>query len=211
LLYLFARFREEWGLDRWQIFLDSPMAIEATEVHFRYSELYRPEATQFWQVGSHEDVSDMVYFSRTSSESMRINKIRSGAIIVAGSGMCTGGRIRHHLKHNIWREDCHVILVGYQDHGTLGRALVDGAEEITLWGETIRVAATIHTIGGLSAHADQGELIDWYQAFSGSPPLYLVHGEPDAQRVLQEKFKTDHGVEARIVRRADPIDLLAIT
>jgi metallo-beta-lactamase family protein len=211
LLYLFARFREEWGLDRWQIFLDSPMAIEATEVHFRYSELYRPEAMQFWQVGSHDDVSDMVYFSRTSSESMRINKIRSGAIIVAGSGMCTGGRIRHHLKHNIWREDCHVILVGYQDYGTLGRALVDGAKEITLWGETIRVAAKIHTIGGLSAHADQGELVDWYQAISGSPPLFLVHGEPDAQNALKEKIMADLGVDANIVHRAEPIDILAIT
>ena len=211
LLYLFARFREEWGLDRWQIFLDSPMAIEATEVHFRYSELYRAEATQFWQVGSHEDVSDMVYYSRTSSESMRINKIRSGAIVIAGSGMCTGGRIRHHLKHNIWREDCHIILVGYQDQGTLGRALVDGAKEITLWGETIRVAATIHTIGGLSAHADQDELCDWYQSFEGRPPLYLVHGEPEAQAALKEKIRSETGAETTILRRADPVDILAIT
>ena len=208
LIYLFAKHWDEWGLDRWQIFLDSPMAIEATEVHFRYSELYRPEASKFWNIGAHHDVSDIVYFSRTSSDSMRINQIRSGAIIVAGSGMCTGGRIRHHLKHNVWREDCHIIIVGYQERGTLGRALVDGVDEITLWGEDIRVAATVHTVGGLSAHADQGELIEWYRAFQKSPPLYLVHGEPDAQNALKDKLSQEVGIDARILKRAQPIDLL---
>jgi metallo-beta-lactamase family protein len=211
LIYLFARYRQEWGLDRWQIFLDSPMAIEATEVHFRYSELYRPEARKFWQVGSHDDVSDFVYYSRTSSDSMRINQIRSGAIIIAGSGMCTGGRIRHHLKHNVWRDDCHIIVVGYQGRGTLGRALVDGVKQITLWGEEIQVAATIHTIGGLSAHADQAELIEWYSAFRNSPPLYLVHGEPEAQYALKQQLAQVCGISANILRHAQAIDLLAVT
>jgi len=208
LIYLFARFRKEWGLDRWKIVLDSPMGIEATEVYFRYNELFREEAKNFWKIGSHQDVSDNLYFSRTSKDSMRLNQIRSGALIVAGSGMCTGGRIRHHLKHNVWRDDCHIIIVGYQEHGTLGRALVDGVGEISLWGEKIRVAATVHTIGGLSAHADQGELIDWYRQFQGNPVLYLVHGEPDSQLALAERLREVAGVVARIQQRAEPIDLL---
>ncbi len=141
---------------------------------------------------------------------MRINQIRSGALIIAGSGMCTGGRIRHHLKHNVWRDDCHIIIVGYQERGTLGRALVDGAREISLWGEKIRVAATVHTISGLSAHADQGELVDWYNQFQGQPALYLVHGEADAQAALSQKIREQTGVQANILRRADPIDLLQL-
>ncbi len=210
LIYLFARFRKKWGLDRWHIVLDSPMAIEATEVYFRYNDLFREEAKKFWKIGSHPDVSDNLYYSRTSSDSMRINQIRSGALIIAGSGMCTGGRIRHHLKHNVWRDDCHIIIVGYQERGTLGRALVDGAKEISLWGEKIRVAATVHTISGLSAHADQGELVDWYNQFQGQPALYLVHGEADAQAALSQKIREQTGVQANILRRADPIDLLQL-
>jgi metallo-beta-lactamase family protein len=210
LIYLFARFRKKWGLDRWQIVLDSPMAIEATEVYFRHNELFRDEARKFWQIGSHQDVSDSLYYSRSSSDSMRLNQIRSGALIIAGSGMCTGGRIRHHLKHNVWRGDCHIIIVGYQERGTLGRALVDGAREISLWGEKIRVAATVHTIGGLSAHADQGELIEWYRHFHNRPALYLVHGEADAQQVLVQQLHQETGIKAKILKRADPIDLLRL-
>lgn len=210
LIYLFTRFRKKWGLDRWHIVLDSPMAIEATEVYFRYNDLFRDDARKFWKIGSHPDVSDNLYYSRTSSDSMRINQIRSGALIIAGSGMCTGGRIRHHLKHNVWRDDCHIIIVGYQEHGTLGRALVDGVREISLWGEKIRVAATVHTISGLSAHADQNELVDWYRQFQGQPPLYLVHGETDAQAALTQRMQEQIGVQANILRRADPIDLLQL-
>jgi metallo-beta-lactamase family protein len=98
--------------------------------------------------------------------------------------MCTGGRIKHHFKHNLWRSDCHVIMVGFQVRGTLGRSLVDGAKHVRLWGETIRVGAKIHTIGGLSAHADQSGLLDWYSGFQGQPPVALVHGEEDAIATL---------------------------
>ena len=108
---------------------------------------------------------------------MAINKIRRGAIIIAGSGMCTGGRIKHHLKHNIWRKECQLLITGFQARGTPGRALVDGAQHIRLWGEEIRVAARVHTIGGLSAHADQNGLKNWYANFQGRPPVTLVHGE----------------------------------
>ncbi len=117
------------------------------------------------------------HISDTANQSMAINHIRSGAIIIAGSGMCTGGRIKHHLKHNIWREECQLVIAGFQAMGTPGRALVDGAQHIRLWGETVRAAATVHTIGGLSAHADQAALKNWYSNFEGRPPVVLVHGE----------------------------------
>lgn len=119
---------------------------------------------------------------------MRINRVKSGAIIIAGSGMCTGGRIKHHLKHNIWRNHSHLLIIGYQAKGTLGRKLVDGAKQIDLWGEQIRVKAQVHTIGGLSAHADQQGLIDWYAQFEDKPKVVLPHGEPDAINSLAEKL-----------------------
>ena len=129
---------------------------------------------------------------------MSLNRIESGAIIIAGSGMCTGGRIRHHLKHNVWRPQCHVIMIGYQAHGTLGRRLVDGAPRIRLWQETIQVNAKIHTVGGLSAHADQSGLLEWYGNFKPRPPVYLVHGEEKARHALADKLGERYGVEARL-------------
>lgn len=121
---------------------------------------------------------------------MAINTIRSGAIIIAGSGMCSGGRIHHHLKYNISRPECHLIIVGFQAYGTLGRRIVDGADEVKLWGEKHPVRVQVHTVGGLSAHADQADLLEWYGAFKNRPPLYLVHGEPRAQRALVTAMKS---------------------
>ena len=115
---------------------------------------------------------------------MAINKVKSGAIIIAGSGMCEGGRIKHHLKHNLWRTNCHVVIVGFQAGGTLGRRLVDGAKRVSMWGEAITVGAKVHTIGGLSAHADQKDLTNWIGAAPHNPRILLVHGEETAQSGL---------------------------
>ena len=184
LLYLFKRHFDEWGLGRWSIFLDSPLAIEATEIYAKHYDLYDPQAAAVHRSsGSPFDLPNL-QFSRTAKQSMALNRIRSGAIIIAGSGMCTGGRIKHHLKHNIWRSNCHVIIVGFQARGTPGRALVDGARYIRLWGETIRVAAKIHTVGGLSAHADQAALLRWYDHMPSRPRVALVHGEMKAMENL---------------------------
>lgn len=185
LLYLMEQHYDDWGLDRWRIFLDSPMAIRATEVYSRYRRLY---GAHLFQANSTLPDLENFHTTLTTEESMAINQIKSGAIIIAASGMCTGGRIRHHLKNNVSRPECHVVIVGYQAAGTLGRNLVDGAETIRLWGADIKVRSPIHTIGGLSAHADQDDLLTWYGGFAGQPPVYLVHGEPDAQRVLADKL-----------------------
>jgi metallo-beta-lactamase family protein len=183
LLYVFSQHYDQWGLQDWQVFLDSPMAIEATEVYARHARVY--DARAF--------LLPNLRISRSSEDSALINRIRSGAIIIAGSGMCTGGRITHHLKHNVWRREAHVMIVGFQAAGTLGRALVDGARQISVWGETIAVNATIHTVGGLSAHADQNGLLAWYRGIGGHPPVALVHGEPRAMDSLAQRLHREAG------------------
>jgi metallo-beta-lactamase family protein len=189
LLYLFKRHYRDWALHRWRIFLDSPLAIEATEIYARHWQLYDKEATRL-RAATRRSLFELpnLVFTRTTAQSMALNRIAAGAVIIAGSGMCDGGRIRHHLKHNIWRPHCHLLITGYQARGTLGRRLVDGAGEITLWGEPIRVAAEIHTIGGLSAHAGQQALVDWYAHFHGRPPVALVHGETHALEALAARL-----------------------
>ncbi|MCB1748964.1 MAG: MBL fold metallo-hydrolase [Gammaproteobacteria bacterium] len=208
LLYLLGKYRAAWGVDHWPIYLDSPLAIEATEIYLRHTELYDDEARARFQAERHLVDLPNLHFSRTAQQSMALNRLKQAAIIIAGSGMCNGGRIRHHLKHNAWRHDCHIVIVGFQARGTLGRQLVDGARHIRLWGETIRVAAHVHTLGGFSAHADQHGLVEWYRHFRGAPPVVLVHGEPDAQATLAAKLTDDAGArDVRIAAYAERVDL----
>jgi metallo-beta-lactamase family protein len=188
-------------MKHWSIFLDSPLAIEATEVYCRHPELYDAEARDFFQGGRKPFTPPNLHISRSAEQSMAINQIHSGAIIIAGSGMCDGGRIKHHFKH------CHVVIVGFQAAGTLGRRLVDGATHIPLWGETIKVAAHIHTLGGLSAHADHDGLMAWYRAFEGKPPVVLTHGEENGRTRLAVSLRQGLGVEATLPELGDKLEL----
>ncbi len=192
LLYLMAQHFDEWQIGRWRVFLDSPMAIDATRVYAQYRHLY---SAKLFDPADKKPILPNIEASRTAADSMRINDISSGAIVIAGSGMCNGGRILHHLKHNLWRPECHVVLVGYQAEGTLGRKLVDGAEYVRLWQEAIRVQARIHTVGGLSAHAGQSGLLEWYGAFNGRPPVHLVHGEEHARGAFADALRERYGAE----------------
>jgi metallo-beta-lactamase family protein len=191
LLYAFKCHYDEWGIGDWQVFLDSPMGIEATEVYARHARVYDEEARRIYQRSGDPFDLPNLHLSRRSQDSMQINQVSSGAIIIAGSGMCTGGRIRHHLKHNLWRDHAHVMIVGFQARGTLGRALVDGAKRVRLWGETVQVKARVHTIGGLSAHADQAGLLDWFSHFDNRPRVALVHGEAEAMETLAQCLARD--------------------
>lgn len=204
LLYLMAEHYGEWRLDRWRVVLDTPMGIGATGIYSQYRHLYRAE---LFQDGRHWPTLPNFEAAPTSLDSRRLNDISAGLIIIAGSGMCNGGRIRHHLKHNLWRPECHVLIVGYQAEGTLGRRLVDGAEYVRLWQEAIRVNAKIHTVGGLSAHADQAGLVDWYRSFAGHPPVYLVHGEDRAREPLAARLRAE-GAEAHLPQLDDVISLV---
>ena len=149
-------------------------------------------------------------FLRSPQQSRALNGVRSGLIVIAASGMCEGGRIRHHLKNNLWRPQCHVLMVGYQAQGTLGRQIVEGNAYVRLWGEAIRVAARIHTVGGFSAHADQRGLLAWYRGFDRSPPVWLVHGEAGPRASLAARLAEICKAEVRIPMAGDSLDLLAL-
>ncbi len=204
LLYLMAENYDRWSLDKWQIYLDSPMAIEATAAYSKYRHLY---GANLFGPDSNLPALPNFHQTATTEQSMRINEIDSGAIIIAGSGMCSGGRILHHLKNNVWRPECHLVIVGFQAYGTLGRRLVDRAETIKLYGEEFRVRIQLHTIGGLSAHGDQADLITWYEAFQNRPPVYLVHGEVKAQQSLLKKMREELKAPVSIAERGQSIQI----
>ncbi|MDH5359618.1 MAG: MBL fold metallo-hydrolase [Gammaproteobacteria bacterium] len=207
LLHIFHQHMQDWQLNRWQIFLDSPMAIRATEVYSHNVGLYNLEAQDRLPQHGPPFALPNLQMTRSSIDSMKINQFRAGAIIIAGSGMCTGGRIKHHLKHNIWRRQNHLMIVGFQARGTLGRSLVDGARHIRLWGETVEVNARVHTIGGLSAHADQQGLLDWYSAFKNKPRVVLVHGEESAMYPLADVLKKQQRAQVEIARFGQVMDI----
>jgi metallo-beta-lactamase family protein len=209
VLYLLGANRERWHVDRWQVFLDSPMAIEASRVYWKHADRYDSEATHLRASFADMPPLPNLTLSRTGEESQRINRTRSGALVIAGSGMCNGGRVLHHLKHNIERPECHVVITGFQAPGTLGRALVDRLPTVRIHGETLRLAARVHTLGGLSAHGDQEDLLRWYGSFAPSPPVCLVHGEPEAAEVLAGRFHA-RGVTATRPRPGLRIDLATL-
>jgi len=192
IIFRLGEFYQQGILKHQAVYLDSPMAIATTEVYHRYQDVFDSEdktALRQARSGSLHSYLPVLRYSRTTEESMAINRITDGAIIIAGSGMCTGGRIKHHLKHNLWRRNAHVIIVGYQAIGTPGRALVDGAKRLRVVGEDVAVNATIHTLGGFSAHAGQQQLLDWMGAFhKPKPHTYLIHGETDAKKALQHQL-----------------------
>ena len=192
ILFHLGNMYHKGKLKQQAVYLDSPMAIAATEVYEKYPNVFNREDKAAMNHGASVDLQEflpILHYSHTTEESMAINQIVEGAIIIAGSGMCTGGRIRHHFKHNLWRNKTHVVIVGFQAMGTPGRALVDGVEKFRFAGEEIAVNARIHTLGGFSAHASQTQLLDWASHFhQPRPRLYLIHGEPDAKQVLQQKF-----------------------
>ena len=136
--------------------------------------------------------------SESVEESMAINNIKKGAIIIAGSGMCTGGRIRHHFKHRLWLVNTHIVFVGFQANGTLGRILVDGLKHVKMFGQQIIIKAQIHTLGGFSAHAGQKDLLNWAAHFSNHPRFYLVHGETKTIEILCDALATEHHIKAEI-------------
>jgi metallo-beta-lactamase family protein len=207
LLYWMTQNYREAGLDGWQIYLDSPMAIRATGVYEKFIGLMDKDAQKLWSGKEIVNSLPNLHFCRTADESRELNFMKSGAIIIAGSGMCTGGRIRHHLLHNLGRKECHVVIVGYQAAGTTGRQLVEGAQSVRIYGNEIPVRAKVHTVGGLSAHAGQRALINWYDQFRERPPLVLVHGEPEAQEALCNLIDKELAFKAHIAAEGEIYDL----
>lgn len=185
ILFMLRRGIEYGRLPRsMSVFLDSPLAIAATEIFRRHPDCYSAAVAELFS-GDRDPFGFVgLHFTREPAESMAINRITGGAVILAGSGMCTGGRVRHHLRHNLWRSEASIVFVGYAGQGTLARRIIDGAKEVQLLGEPVSVRAQIHTINGFSAHADQQELIAWHRRIAGKETTFLVHGEEPAMTAL---------------------------
>ncbi len=171
------------------VFLDSPMAISATEIFQRHPECFDKETCKTLMSGQDPFMFPGVNFTRETAESMALNNVVGGAVIIAGSGMCTGGRIKHHLKHGLWNRNNTVIFVGFAAYGTLARRIVDGAPQVKIMGEEIPVKASILTIGGFSAHADQAELLAWHKLTGSPKTTFLVHGDKKVIPIFANKLK----------------------
>jgi metallo-beta-lactamase family protein len=179
------------------IFLDSPMAIEASRIYMRHKELYDEELLHFIEEKPMMEDLRTLKICPTSEDSIAINNVPGPFMVLAGAGMCNAGRILHHLKYNLWKPETHVLIVGYQGSGTLGRMLVDGARTVRIFGDRIAVNATIHTLGGFSAHAGQKDLLDWFSHLApANPKLNIIHGENGPRNALGEKIAGNFGIKA---------------
>lgn len=189
------------------IYLDSPMGVKTTEIYSAHAVLLSRDLKEM--LYNKEDPFEPSGFSfvRSAEESRAIND-QSDGIVLAGSGMCSGGRIMHHLKHSLYKKDTHVFFVGYQAYGTLGRRLVDGAKKVRIAGEEINVKAQFHTLNGFSAHADRDDLLKWAGHFPQKTQFVIVHGEPKSAESLALGLK-DAGYATRIPAIGDEIDLMA--
>lgn len=206
LLFHLGKLYHEGKLENWHVFLDSPMGHAVTDIYSHCMKHLDKADVDLMQksIGANkpfenlEDFLPNLTITETVEDSMRINHMNSGAIIIAGSGMCTGGRIRHHFKHRLWYRNTHVVFIGYQARGTLGRLLVDGIKRIKLYNDPISVKATIHTLGGFSAHAGQSDLLNWASHFTNKPRFYLVHGEVENMEKLAAALWKKHQISAEI-------------
>jgi len=211
ILYVMSEFCRSGRVCPSQIYVDSPMALAATRITLEHPELYDREATRLTAWLQNGKGKTEIRFTEDVEDSKRINAIRSGAVILSASGMCEGGRIKYHLKYNLPRRECAIVFVGFQAAGTLGRRIVEGAKSVRIFGETIPVRARVHTIGGLSAHADQKALLGWLGKFHAAPgATWVVHGEPLAAQTLRERIVEDLGwreAGVGVARAAQTIEL----
>lgn len=210
MLYQLGKHYDAWNINRWRIFLDSPLAIEASHIYWDFEHLFDDEAGQVLRIEEGMPALPNLHLTRTPEESRVINRLSRGAIIIAGSGMCNGGRILHHLKQNLSRRETHLVFTGFQPPGTLGRRIIDGAQSVRIHGDTISVRAQVHTIGGMSAHGDQGHMLRWYSGIAGKPPVWLVHGDPAAAAALQAELES-RGTSAQIAAPGMQVDLRTVS
>ena len=207
ILCLLKSMHLDGELPQCRIFLDSPMAIRATRVYNKHIAQLSKKCQEFEANDGTVFDFENLEFTTTPRLSKKINDVNERAIIISGSGMCNGGRILHHFKHRLWNKRNAVIFVGYQAQGTLGRQIVEGAESIELYHEKIIVNASIHTINGFSAHADQSELLEWMDAFERLENIYLIHGEEEKQRIFKSAIKEHLDKDAHIVEEQEYIEL----
>lgn len=205
LLYFLAQLSRNNQIPRLRIFVDSPMAVRVSDVFKRHPGLFDHDTTELMRSFRLPGLT-MV---RTVAQSKAINRIRGSAIVIAGSGMCTGGRIKHHLVRNIGRPESTILFVGYQAVGTLGRIILDGEKDVRIQGETHRVRARIARISGFSAHADRDELTRWLQSLGNQPDqTFITHGEPEAAEAFSDHLQNNLGWQTTVPNYLDKAALM---
>jgi metallo-beta-lactamase family protein len=189
LIYHLAELSNENKIPRLPVYIDSPMAVHANEVYRQHQELFDDHARAFIQSGEFGNYLKSVHPCETVQQSKALNSYDGPCIIIAGSGMCNGGRILHHLKHHLGHSSTRVVIPGFQAEGTLGRKLVEQVPEVFIYGDRITVRATVHTLGGFSAHAGQKELLLWANSLKeGNARFALTHGEDSQRAILRDKL-----------------------
>jgi metallo-beta-lactamase family protein len=209
LLYILHEFRKNGQYPSIPIFLDSPLAISATEIFKKFPEYFDEELTRLLDQGETPLASSDLKYSRTAEESMAINQYKGPAIIIAASGMCNAGRIKHHLKHNLWRSGAQIVITGFQAQGTLGRSIVEGAKKVKIFQEEVVVRAKVHTINGFSAHADQKELMSWIGNFK-NPHLtvFVIHGEESTSLAFAQALRESFPFQVNVPHWQETLPLL---
>jgi metallo-beta-lactamase family protein len=208
VLWLLQHLEEEGRIPVLPVYVDSPSATEVTEIYHRHVEEQDGEMRRRIQDGKDPLKPGRIQFCRSVQESKKLNDLRGPVIIVSASGMATGGRILHHLAHRLPDPRTTVLLVGFQAQGTRGRSLQDGARTLKMFGEQVPVRARVETVHGLSAHADQAELLRWLGGFTRAPrTTYLVHGEPDAARAMAQAITTRYGWAVRIAQDGEQVSI----
>ncbi len=209
ILYELFKQREKYGdkltqLLRIPVYVDSPLAVSATKVFRNNLDCYDEEAREYIENGDNPLDFPGLQFTQSAEDSKALNDRKDSLIIISASGMCDAGRIKHHLKHNLWRKESSVVFVGYQAEGTLGRRLVDGAEKVRIFGEEISVNARVEMIEGFSGHADRDGLVRWIKAFGQKPrKIFLVHGEADSMNEFSKLISSDLGISTIIPDRGE--------
>lgn len=213
MLYFIRKIKEDkliQGFDNFPVYVDSPLAVEATEI-FIENELtcFDEEAMELVRRGINPIRFPGLRLSITSDESKAINFDMTPKVIISASGMCEAGRIRHHLKHNLWRPECTILFVGYQAVGTLGRSLLEGAQEVRLFGEQIEIRASIEKLAGISGHADKNGLIDWVTGFEKKPKMvFVVHGEDTVTDAFAQTLIDEYDMDAYAPYSGTKYDLI---
>lgn len=209
LLYFINELQREGSLPKLPIYLDSPMAVSATELYAKTTEDQDRDMKIRLDEGDDPMSPDGLVLVRDKNQSKAINSMNGPMMVIAGSGMANGGRIVHHLKNRLGKENTLVLFTGYQGEGTLGRELLEGSPTVSIHGQDIEVRAQVDKLNSLSAHADQGEIMNWLRGFQTPPKMtFIVHGEPPVQEVLAEKIRTELGWEVMIPSHGQTVNLL---
>jgi metallo-beta-lactamase family protein len=208
ILYHLAVMFQERTVESFHIFLDSPMAIQASKAMVNYPDLFDQELLDWKSRGLFPLDKSWFHATESPKESRRLNEVPGPCLILAGSGMCTGGRVLHHFRENLPRETTQVLIVGYQGKGSLGRKLVEGASSVPIYGERVAVRAAVHTLNGFSAHAGRSDLLKWFSPLAASNPRILItHGEERGRTALCAAIRQQFGLTPHLPAQGEVIEL----